>query len=133
MFIRQPEQVPFSLSLPAGSLCSNFRAEVTAITAAAQHLAAPERDPPNCPIVILTDSLSTLQALSAEETDHSMRELQNAIQRIATHQRMVLQWIPAHSGIPGNEKADRLAKEGSKKEQPQTKLSYCEAKMVLTH
>ena len=43
----------------------------------------------------------------------------------------VLQWIPAHTGIHGNEVADQLAKEGSKKQQPKSKLSYQEAKRLI--
>ena len=29
-----------------------------------------------------------------------------------------MQWIPSHCGIPGNEKADQLAKEGAAEDQP---------------
>ena len=32
--------------------------------------------------------------------------------------RKVLQWIPAHTGIAGNEITDQSAKEGRKKDQP---------------
>ena len=43
----------------------------------------------------------------------------------------MLQWIPAHTGITGNEKADRLAKEGSSMEQPQSELSFREARTLI--
>ena len=43
----------------------------------------------------------------------------------------VLQWIPAHCGIPGNERADRLAKSGSKQLQPMSTSTYQEAKTLL--
>ena len=41
------------------------------------------------------------------------------------------QWIPSHTGIHGNEVADQLAKEGSKKQQPKSKPSYQEAKTLI--
>ena len=43
----------------------------------------------------------------------------------------VLQWIPVHCGIPGNERADRLAKSGSKQLQPMCNSTYQEAKTLL--
>ena len=43
----------------------------------------------------------------------------------------VLQWIPVHTGIHGNEVADQLAKEGSKKQQPNSKLIYQEANTLI--
>jgi ribonuclease HI len=36
---------------------------------------------------------------------------------------MVLQWIPSHCGIQGNEEADKIAKQGAKKNHKQTTLS----------
>ena len=44
---------------------------------------------------------------------------------------VVLQWIPAHTGIRGNEMADQLAKEGREKEQPALHLSYREVKTLI--
>ena len=44
---------------------------------------------------------------------------------------MVLQWIPAHCGIPGNERADRLAESGSKQPQSLCTSTYQEAKTLL--
>ena len=40
----------------------------------------------------------------------------------------MLQWIPAHCGIPGNENADRLAKLGAAKEQEYNWVIYEEMK-----
>ena len=45
--------------------------------------------------------------------------------------RLVLQWIPAHCGVPGNEKADQLAKQGSEQEQPQSQLTFNEKKTLI--
>ena len=44
---------------------------------------------------------------------------------------IVLQWIPRHCGIKGNEEADRLAKECSQKEQPDVPLEYGTTKRAL--
>ena len=44
---------------------------------------------------------------------------------------MVLQWLPAHCGISGNEKADALSKRGSQLEQIEHKMNYREAKTII--
>ena len=45
------------------------------------------------------------------------------LQLLAHECTMVLWWIPAHCGISGNERADRLAKSGSKQLQPMSKTA----------
>ena len=57
----------------------------------------------------MTDALSVLQALEGDKLPQLMENLQR-LQRL---KRVVLQWIPAHCGINGNEEADQLAKEGA--------------------
>ena len=43
----------------------------------------------------------------------------------------VLQWIHAHTGIHGNEVADQLGKDWSKKQQPKSKVSYQEGNTLI--
>ena len=65
--------------------------------------------------VILTDSLSALQAIETDEYTNSrydiisrIRETHNEIHKLGVD--VSLAWIPSHTDIEGNEAADRLAK-----------------------
>ena len=46
---------------------------------------------------------------------------------------MVLQWIPSHCGVSGNEKADKLAKQGAKDEQPDKPVTYSEKRTMIKY
>ena len=67
-------------------------------------------------VVILTDALSVLQALEAE--DKNLNDLSTSMILLCQETAIVLQWIPSHCGIHGNEEADTLAKAGTLEEQP---------------
>ena len=81
--------------------------------------------------VFLTDSLSALQALMSGEPDTTQKKLTENISTLAQTTCVVLQWIPVHTSIRGNEMADQLAKEGREKEQPPSHLSYREVKTLI--
>ena len=116
------------ISLPTGRYSSNFRAEATALQEAAKRLARGRRKAKKN-IVIFTDALSVLEALKNPRSedldpltlcpDHSFEHTLHPQQ-----EGRAVQWIPAHCNIRGNERADRLAKEGSRKGQTDLSLSY---------
>ena len=71
-------------------------------------------------VVFLTDALSVLEAIKGGNE----QELMESLRELTETHRVSLQWIPAHCGIPGNEAADRLAKEGAKYVQTEEDLNY---------
>ena len=73
-------------------------------------------------VVFLTDSRSVLDLLAG----HGEPNLRRKLYRISEHRRVVLQWIPAHCGIKGNEHADRLAKQGANMEQEKPNYTKAE-------
>ena len=91
-------------------VCSNYKAELLALYNATEALKLWERKPPKA--VFLSDSLSALQSLTSEKPDDSQKRLMDTINELAQSTKVVLQWIPSHTNIAGNEIADQLAKEG---------------------
>ncbi|GFR91624.1 Gag-Pol polyprotein [Elysia marginata] len=110
-----------------GSICSNFKAEVIAIKTALEHIQAnQDNSGEEQKYIIFCDSQAALQSLEQTPTD----QLSEAMAPLLK-QNMEFQWIPSHCGIPGNERADRLAKEGSKQDQTTESFSYQEVKSVI--
>ncbi|XP_060571271.1 ribonuclease H-like [Ruditapes philippinarum] len=66
-----------------------------------------------------SDTISALE-------HHQLPELSEVLSRMSQTRQIALQWIPAHCGIPGNEKADELAKLGAEGDQPMNHISYKE-------
>ena len=111
-------------------MCSNYRAEAQVLLAAAETVTQLETRPKNA--VLLADSLSVLQSLaSGTPEDYTLQHLIQSLNSLTPRTTAVLQWMPAHTGIHGNAVVDQLAKEGSKKQQPKSKLSYQEAKTLI--
>ena len=129
VYIRYSDGDTTSLSVPGGLQCSNYRAEILAISTAAEHLLESRKKMGNT--TIFADSLSTLQALNSADPDQMIQGLHSSLAKLTAQFTVSLQWVPAHVGLTGNEKADRLAKIGSQAPQTQNPVTYREAKTLL--
>ena len=90
--------------------CSVFQAEVMAIKEGATSML----DYRDKTITFWSDSLSALQALSNKLIKSStVRSCHEVLTELATHNDVSLNWIAAHLGFWGNERADGLAKSGT--------------------
>ena len=124
-----PDGTKTEIFSSCGSFCSNYVAEQLAISTSVTHINHTFDTNPLAitNIVIFTDSLSTLQALeSGTDANKEIIQLSRSIHHlIDTHRiQIVLQWIPGHAGLPGNEKADELAKRGANLPQPENPVTY---------
>ncbi|XP_014271042.1 ribonuclease H1-like [Halyomorpha halys] len=100
----------------AGVYSSLFQLSITLALEKITHTCAKK-------IVLLSDSRAALLAIASERPSTNARIL--ACRKSIECKReilkvLVMQWIPAHCGIPGNEEADRLARLGAS--QPQLLL-----------
>ena len=129
VYIRYSDGDTTSLSVPGGLQYSNYRAEILAICTAAEHLLESRKNMGN--IAIFTDSLSALQALNSANPDQMIQGLHSSLAKLTAQFTVSLQWVPAHVGLTGSEKADRLAKIGSQALQTQNPVTYGEAKTLL--
>ena len=100
-------------SFHLGSYSTVFQAEVMAVSKAASYLL--DKDYSNETIIIYCDSKSALQAVDSCKI-RSLTTLQavSLLNRLGASNDLHLKWIPAHSNFAGNERADTLAKMGSK-------------------
>ena len=109
---------------PTGIYCTNYRAEVEALVLASQLISSTVEQ--EAQVVFLTDALSVLEAAS----NSKLPRLEDALKSIKCT-KVVLQWIPSHCGILGNEEADKLAKHGAYKEQKDNGVSLPEMKTIF--
>ena len=61
-------------------------------------------------IAIFTDSLSTLQAFNSADPNQTIQGQHSSLAKLTAQFLVSLQWVPAHVGLTGNDKEDRLAK-----------------------
>ncbi|KAJ8936359.1 hypothetical protein NQ318_007126 [Aromia moschata] len=100
------------LCFALGSYASVFQAEIYAILACGMEIlkTAPKRRT----IQICTDSQAALMAIeSSKVKSRLVLDCKKILNDLASCNRVILTWVPGHSGVPGNEEADRLARLGS--------------------
>ena len=90
------------------NILSIYTAELYALYMAAVHVSRCEGQ-----YLILTDSLSSITALQNKSKNHFLiKWIHNIITKCPSG-KIIIEWIPSHVGIQGNENADRLASECS--------------------
>ena len=121
----------FQLSAPVGQSASNFDGEVEAISMALGECLRRA----DTRVAIFVDSMAALQAVcNARGDDDSSivrRSKQRAHELISRGVELVLQWIPGHCGVYGNEEADRLAREGALSAQFENSVTYHTSKRAI--
>jgi ribonuclease HI len=103
-----PEEpvVVVSLSRKGAHFTSSFETEIQALTLAADWLKSSGETGPVC---ICTDSRSAVNAIGNPLfRSKGVDALRQALRRPGV--LTVLQWVPSHVNVPGNELADRAAK-----------------------
>ena len=135
-FLKFPNGPEIEISKAIGKSSDNYDAEIQGLISAIEEVSllfgTQEREPMDT--VIFTDSMSALKALDSSEFTHlGIESLALSINSLLTSYdiQLTLQWIPGHCDLPGNEKADKLAKEGAKQEQPNNPASYNNIRRIL--
>ena len=134
--IQYPNQTCDEIFDSLGKHRSNFEAEATAINESLKtintHFNKPDISKTN--IVIFSDALSVLQAIENENTKNPIikKMMTTVSEMISVHSvDIFFQWIPSHVDIPGNERADALAKRGAKCPKDDTLASMDTAKQII--
>ena len=93
----------------AGRWCSSFAAEVRAMELACDVI---EEVKPES-VAVMTDSQALVRTLGSTENRNNQKivDLKERLRRISDDRNVVIQWVPSHVGIDGNEWADRAANE----------------------
>jgi len=101
-----------SFSFSLGKFATVFQTEIYAILQrACENIRRPYK---NKRILIFSDSQATLKALSSPKvTSGLVSECLDALTALFSLNEVTLAWVPGHRGIPGNDEADKLARQAS--------------------
>jgi ribonuclease HI len=99
-------------SIPIGSLSTVFSAKLMTILRCTELLLT--KNLMRKRIHICSDSRAALASLAQTTTESTLVwECMQVLRKLSEFNIVTLVWIPRHQVIPGNEEADRLAKEGA--------------------
>ena len=107
VYTRFPSNTSLSTSVPVGVHSTNFTAELTALHKAAEMLYQKEHY--SSKVVFLTDCRSVIQRLQSPKEPLERKTL-HLLACLSEKMQVAVQWLPAHCGLLGNERADGLAK-----------------------
>ena len=112
-YIEYPGNLPAKeASFHLGKHSTVFQAEIFALLQIAKELLTEKMQ--NQTIVILADSQAAIKALEMSTvTSITVLNCINNLNELGKDNGVLVTWTPAHTGIPGNERADFLAKAGS--------------------
>ena len=135
-FIKWPHVgVAEEFTVPCGSRCTSYRAELAALREVFRRIHDDDetlRSEYN--IWLFTDSESSLERLQrgpGAQIDALTGEIWKLLSSIGKHHKIVLQWIPGHKNIAGNEAADELAKSAAQMSQEDTMLDFLTVKAAV--
>jgi ribonuclease HI len=83
-------------------------------------------------IVFLTDCKSLLESLETSRSSQAI--MQNIISEqnsLRESTQVVLQWIPSHCGIDGNEIAGSISRVGTCLAQYEHSVNFCKTKIII--
>ena len=118
------------ISKPTGTRTSISKSEADAIHEAVKQILSENEKPKY--IVILTDARKILEDIIWSGADYNDALVED-LMRLSKFASIVLQWIPGHCGIHGNQIADQLAKAGSHMQQPTPVYSISEINKIAKH
>ena len=117
VYIRHADGQTTSLSLPVGQLSTNL-GNNSCITSPEDNTRVFEEGSHPDRLALSTPGAHI------QLPEPAIRDPRESLQDLTVHCKVHLQWIPAHCGIAGNERADSLAKKGSSSHQPQVSTTF---------
>ncbi len=111
--VYQGQHLIHEYSLSLGNTTTIFQAELLAILHLCRFISS-FKPKDSSDVHICVDSKAALSAISATfAKSHTVIDTVSALNILGQNHTVTLHWAPAHSNIPGNELADRLANTGS--------------------